>query len=181
MEGVIGYVTLFAGNFTPRNWAFCSGQIINIASNTALFSILGTTYGGNGTTTFALPDLKGRTVVGVGQGPGLSNYSLGQVGGNESVTLTVNQLPAHTHNMQYTSVLPAGLGATTQVANGSDTFASQIGGVAAYSSPATTALKPYSGIVNMQNAGVGFPVSTMDPYLTLNYVICMFGVFPSRN
>jgi microcystin-dependent protein len=181
MEGVIGYVTLFAGNFTPRNWGFCNGQTINIASNTALFSILGTTYGGNGTTTFALPDLKGRTVVGVGQGPGLSDYDLGQVGGSESVTLTVSQMPAHTHNLQYSSVLPAGLGATTEAASGSNTFATQAEGLAAYSSPANTALKPYSGIVTMQNSGIGFPISTMDPFLALNYVICMFGVFPSRN
>ena len=89
MEGVIGYETGFAGNFAPKNWSFCQGQIVNIASNTALFSILGTVYGGNGTTTFGLPDLRGRAVVGVGQGPGLSTYSLGQVGGVENTTLNI--------------------------------------------------------------------------------------------
>src|ERR1043165_413561 len=102
MEGVIGYVTMFAGNFAPKNWAFCQGQIINIASNTALFSILGTVYGGNGTTTFALPNLVGREVVGVGQGPGLSAYSLGEVTGTPNVTVNSVQMPMHTHSMSYT-------------------------------------------------------------------------------
>ena len=93
----IGQITLFAGNFAPRGWAFCNGQLLSIAQNTALFSILGTTYGGNGQTTFALPDLRGRVPVHAGQGPGLSNYDLGQQGGAESVTLTTAQMPAHTH------------------------------------------------------------------------------------
>src|ERR1044071_43079 len=97
MDGVIGYTTLFAGNFAPFGWAFCQGQIIAIASNTALFSILGTTYGGNGVTTFALPDLQGRMVVGAGQGPGLPSYDVGQVGGAMSNTMTGQNLAAHTH------------------------------------------------------------------------------------
>src|SRR4051812_29571089 len=107
MEGVIGYTTLFAGNFAPKNWAFCAGQIINIASNTALFSILGTTYGGNGTTTFALPDLRGRTIVGQGTGPGLSSYVLGQAGGTENDTLDISQMPAHVHPVAVVAANPA--------------------------------------------------------------------------
>src|SRR5437879_11862971 len=94
---LLGSIIMFAGNFAPRGWALCNGQILPIAQNTALFSILGTTYGGNGQTTFALPDLRGRVPVGSGQGPGLSNYDLGQQGGSESETLTVNQMPEHTH------------------------------------------------------------------------------------
>src|SRR5688500_3214635 len=97
MEGVIGYTTMFAGNFEPKNWAFCQGQIMSIASNTALFSILGTVYGGNGTTTFGLPDLRGRRVIGAGQGNGLSPYSLGETGGSANATLTQAQMPAHVH------------------------------------------------------------------------------------
>src|SRR6188508_367844 len=97
MEGTIAEIRLFAGNFAPRNWAFCQGQIMSISQNTALFSILGTTYGGNGQTTFALLDLRGRVPVGTGQGPGLSDKQLGEEAGQEAVTLTVNDMPAHVH------------------------------------------------------------------------------------
>src|SRR3954465_13916452 len=93
----IGQISLFGGNFAPRGWAFCKGQLLAISQNTALFSILGTTYGGNGQTTFALPDLRGRVPIHFGQGPGLSSYALGETGGAETTTLTVNELPAHTH------------------------------------------------------------------------------------
>src|SRR5689334_10336146 len=96
-EPFIGSIVLFAGNFEPRGWAFCQGQLLSIAQNTALFSILGTTYGGNGQTTFALPDLRGRAPVGQGQGPGLPLVQLGQQGGANTVTLTVPNLPAHNH------------------------------------------------------------------------------------
>ncbi len=96
-EGTLGEVTLFAGYFAPRGWAFCSGQLLAIDQNQALFSILGTTYGGDGRTTFALPDLRGRVPVGAGHGPGLSDLRLGMKGGQETVQLTVNQLPAHLH------------------------------------------------------------------------------------
>src|SRR5215212_4882735 len=91
---------MFGGNFAPRGWALCNGQILPIAQNTALFSLLGTTYGGNGQTTFALPDLRSRVPIQFGQGPGLSNYDLGQVSGTENTTLTINQMPAHQHNYQ---------------------------------------------------------------------------------
>jgi microcystin-dependent protein len=96
-EPFLGSIVLFAGNFPPRGWAFCNGQILSISQNTALFSILGTTYGGNGVTTFALPDLRGRAPIHFGQGPGLTNYVLGENGGVEDVTLVETQLPAHTH------------------------------------------------------------------------------------
>src|SRR5690606_28605047 len=98
MEPFIGMIFIFAGNFEIRDYAFCNGQLLSIAQNTALFSILGTTYGGNGQTTFALPDLRGRTPIHFGQGPGLSNISLGQIGGVESLTLTTSQMPAHVHS-----------------------------------------------------------------------------------
>src|SRR5687767_9318635 len=97
MEPFLGQIQAFGFNFAPRGWAQCQGQLLAINTNTALFSLLGTTYGGNGQTTFALPDFRGRTMVGQGQGPGLSAYTIGQVGGTESVTLTSNNLPAHTH------------------------------------------------------------------------------------
>src|SRR5437867_8649105 len=106
----LGMIILVPYNFAPRGWAFCNGQILPIAQNTALFSLLGTTYGGNGQTTFALPDLQSRVPIGAGQGPGLSNYDIGQQGGNEHVTLTLNELPLHTH-----AVTLNGLAATANV------------------------------------------------------------------
>src|SRR5919109_3928213 len=95
----VAEIRIFPFNFAPRGWAFCNGQLLPISQNTALFSLLGTTYGGNGQTTFALPDLRGRVPISSSQGPGLSNYDLGEIGGFESVTLTTNQLPAHTHGL----------------------------------------------------------------------------------
>src|SRR5438045_6226416 len=99
MDGVLAYVTLFAGNFAPRAWALCNGQILAISQNTALFSLLGTTYGGNGQTTFALPDLRGRVPLHPGQGPGLAPRSLGETAGTENVTLSTNQMPQHAHQL----------------------------------------------------------------------------------
>ena len=179
MEGVIGYTTLFAGNFAPKNWAYCQGQIINIASNTALFSILGTTYGGNGTTTFGLPNLSGRRVVGVGNGPGLSPYALGQVGGSESVTLTMNQMPAHLHPLQVTS-MPKSFDNTGNASTpGGGIFAGNGSGYASVPT-ANSGLKPYNVTVQITNAGNNNPYSILPPFLGLNYVICMYGVFPAR-
>ncbi|MEN9798594.1 MAG: hypothetical protein RL653_2290, partial [Pseudomonadota bacterium] len=97
MDPFLGEIKLFAGNFAPTGWAFCHGQLLPIAQNSALFSLLGTTYGGNGQTTFALPDLRGRIPVGFGQGPGLTNRNLGDMSGVESVTLQVSNLPQHAH------------------------------------------------------------------------------------
>ena len=113
-EPFIGEIMLFAGNFAPRNWALCNGQILSIAQNTALFSILGTTYGGNGQTTFALPDLRGRVPIHAGQGPGLTNRTLGENGGEEAHVLTSAEMPMHTHgavvtSSNGTSASPAGL------------------------------------------------------------------------
>src|SRR3954466_12786852 len=96
-DAMIGTIALFAGNFAPRGWQLCNGQILSIAQNTALFSILGTTYGGNGQTTFALPDLLGRVPIHSGQGPGLSNYVIGEMSGSETVTRLSTQMPAHNH------------------------------------------------------------------------------------
>jgi microcystin-dependent protein len=164
----IAEIILFAGNFAPRNWAFCNGQILSIAQNTALFSLLGTTYGGNGQTTFALPDLRSRVPIHPGQGPGLSSYSLGQVGGVETVTLLSTQIPAHNHsllgsNAEPTDSLPGNLllGSSAIYTNGA-------GGVA---------LNPQS----IGLTGGNQPHTNVQPYLALNFIICLFGIFPSRN
>lgn len=178
MEGVIGFTTMFAGNFAPKSWAFCQGQTINIASNTALFSILGTTYGGNGTTTFMLPNLQGRKVVGVGTGPGLSPYALGQAGGSETVTLTANQMPAHVHPIQIT--------ATTKGTDDVGTLSEPEGAWYAgngtgYSGSGNAHMAPYTANVTMSTVGSDAPYEILQPYMGINYIICQYGVFPSRN
>jgi microcystin-dependent protein len=182
MEGTIGEIRMFAGTFAPKNWAFCNGQLISIAQNTALFSILGTMYGGNGQTTFALPDLRSRVPVGTGQGPGLSNYQLGQMSGVENTTLTAANLPTHTHPLNATANLPC-----TSNPGSADT---PVGNIPAASAthedyaPAASAngnMAPINIAGNTGAAGSGQPFSTLQPYLGMNYIICMFGIFPSRN
>ena len=181
MEGVLAYVTLFAGNFAPKGWAFCQGQILSISQNTALFSLLGTIYGGNGQTTFALPDLRGRTVVGVGQGPGYSNYSQGQVGGGETTILQVNQMAAHTHTVNV-NIAPACASSAGTTNNPNDAvYAPDAGGNQAYSSAQNGLMKPYPAAITMGLQGSNVPFSNRNPYLALNYLICMQGIFPSRN
>jgi microcystin-dependent protein len=165
-EPFIGSIILFAGNFAPRGWAFCSGQLLPIAQNTALFSILGTTYGGNGQTTFALPDLRGRAAIHPGQGPGLSNYSLGEAAGVEAVTLLANQMPVHQH------VQPASN--AEQDTNRPNNAVPARGGVYAASSDGAT-LDPTTA------AGGNQPHENRPPYLAVNYIIALEGIFPSRN
>ena len=165
-EPFLGSIVLFAGNFAPRGWAFCSGQILPISQNTALFSILGTTYGGNGQTTFALPDLRGRAALHAGQGPGLASYALGQAAGEESVTLNVNQIPAHGHAQPATGA--------DETTNRPGNAVPAKGGVYAGSSDGTT-MAPTTA------AGGNQPHDNRSPYLTLNYIIALEGIFPSRN
>ncbi len=177
MDGYIGEIRLFAGDFAPKNWAFCNGQLLAIAQNQALFSILGTTYGGNGTTTFALPDLKSRVPVGVGEGPGLPGVSLGIKFGVENVTLLANQLPAHSHTINASANGPTintatgNLSASQSRANGGtmpEVYTPNAGPVAMGSSA-------------IGNTGGNQPFDIRQPYLGLNYVICLYGIYPSRN
>jgi microcystin-dependent protein len=165
-EPFLGSIILFAGNFAPRGWALCNGQILPISQNTALFSILGTTYGGDGRTTFALPDLRGRAAVHFGQGPGLENYSLGQSAGEESVVLNVNEIPAHQHAQPASNA--------EQDTNRPGNAVPAKGGVYANASDGTT-LDPTT------IAGGSQPHDNRSPYLTLNYIIALEGIFPSRN
>ena len=167
----IGEIRMFAGNFAPRDWAFCDGQLQSISQNTALFSLLGTTYGGDGVTTFALPDMRGRVPIHQGQGPGLSPQVIGQVQGTETVTLTAAQMPAHGH-LEVASTSPASTSAGP-------------GGVPA--TPATVAIygttPPNADLAAAAVVPVGGnqPHSNMAPYGTLSFIICLFGIFPSRN
>ena len=171
-EPFIGQICAFGFTFAPRNWATCDGQILSIAQNTALFSLLGTTYGGNGQTTFALPDLRGRTSIHQGQGPGLSPYSLGQVGGAENVTLTQNNLAAHVHAFAPPCVdddatvgIPTGKSPATCATN-------------IYTNPTGTATMAPG---NTGLAGGSQPFPSMPPYLVINWCIALQGIFPSRN
>lgn len=179
MEGYIAEIRFFAATFAPRNWAYCSGQLISIASNTALFSLLGTTYGGNGTTTFALPDFRGRVGVGVGTGAGLGTISLGQVAGTNSLTVLASNMPAHNHGFTGVNIKVNGAGGE---------IASPVGGIIAGNASsyaegfgANQFLAQGSVAGNTDIAGNSSPMNVMNPYLGMNYIICQFGIFPSRN
>lgn len=194
----VGQISMFAGNFAPRGWAFCNGQLLSIAQNTALFSILGTTYGGDGHTTFALPNLQGRAPVHQGQSPGTSHYALGQVGGVENVTLTVNELPAHNHAVALngTGNVSVALGASSANGNtptpGPTTVpakvASGLNSLNAFSTtaPDTTLLPVATTTTVAVNGNTGLtgsnaPVPVVQPYVAVNFIIALVGVFPSRN
>lgn len=176
MDPYLAQIIFFAGNFAPRNWAFCQGQLLSIASNTALFSLLGTTYGGDGRTTFALPDFRGRTAVGTGSGPGLSDYQLGEQGGAEQLTLTVNQMPSHTHTVTPQVAVSTGNG-TTDEPDGNV--------LAGTSSPTYAAASSANGKLAGASAtetpaGGNQPIGIRQPFLAMNYIICTQGIYPSR-
>ncbi len=172
-EPYLGMIILVPYNFAPRGWAFCAGQILPIAQNTALFALLGTTFGGNGQTTFALPDLRGRVPMGAGQGPGLDPYSLGTVLGTEEITLTVNQMPAHGHPATANAIDDDG-------SSGSPTGKSLASINNGYAAGNPTAVMN-AGVVKVANAGGSQPHDNMQPCLALNYCIALEGIFPSRN
>ena len=191
MNPYLGMILLFGGNFSMVGFEFCWGQLLSISQNAAVFSLLGTTYGGNGTSTFALPDLRGRVAIGQGQGPGLSNYVLGQSSGTETIGLTINNLPNHLHTISSLTV-------TISASNTQATANTPVIGTSTIAAP----YDPYSGDFingfngsapnialntlasasgNTNGTGSGVPVSIMQPYLALNYLIAMIGIYPSRN
>lgn len=173
-------VTMVAYDFAPKNWAYCNGQILPIAQNQALFSLLGTTYGGNGVNTFALPNMQGRIPVGPGQGPGLSNYTLGEVTGTESVALTINNMPSHVHNGNI-NVVPKGSNSADD-RNTSGNYPGMVANGYAATPTANTFMQgPNVVSTTIGTAGGSYPFEILSPYLVLNYVICMYGIFPSRN
>lgn len=178
MEGTMAVVTTWAANFAPRNWAYCNGQILSISSNSALFSLLGTTYGGNGQTTFGLPQLQSRTVVGTGQGQGLSSYTLGEIGGSAGITLLMSNIPPHNHNGSVNIGLQSNNTVGTEETPGGNYPGTQNAG---YNSVAdgVMATPQYTSIVGV--AGNSVPYNNMAPYLGINYIICMYGIYPSRN
>jgi len=169
----VAEIRIFPFNFAPKGWAFCDGQLLPISQNTALFSLLGTVYGGDGKSTFALPDMQGNAPLHPGQGQGLSLYDLGQQGGSDNVTLLVSEIPLHTHSLMAQNQ-PAQLDAP-----GADrTFARSSGGFAYKPSPPTDVVQ--MAFEMLAPAGGGLPHNNMMPYLTLNFCIAMQGVFPAR-
>lgn len=179
MEGTIGTIMMFAGNFAPRNWAYCAGQLIPIAQNTALFSILGTTYGGDGRVTFGLPDLQGRVVVGAGQGPGLSYYDLGQSSDAETATMSLGQMAAHVHTAGAVSIPLSSAQANANTPN-NNILATPTADT--YATPGTAPAVNYGGFSSTVGVqGGSQPFSIMQPYECISFVICMYGVFPARN
>jgi microcystin-dependent protein len=172
----LGQVIAVGFNFAPVGWALCNGQLLNISQNDALFTLLGTTYGGDGTNTFGLPDLRGRVPINQGQGPGLSPYAMGQVAGDEAVTLVSGNLPAHTHtagtaNSPGTTNIPA-----------ANTVLSDEG-------PGTPIVTTYVPFANaqplvgstIQSAGQGLQHENRQPYLAINFVIALEGIYPTQN
>ena len=166
----VAEIRIFPFNFAPRGWAWCDGQLMPLSQNTALFSLLGTTYGGNGKSNFALPDIQGRAVMHPGQGPGLSLHDLGETGGSETVTLLESEIPAHSHAMNAsqadgTERSPAGQLLATGI------------GISQYQTPASqTALSPSA----VAPAGGDQPHNNLQPYLTFYFCIALQGVFPPR-
>jgi len=187
MDAAIGEIRMFAGNFAPRGWALCQGALLPISKSSALFSILGTQYGGDGKTTFALPDLRGRMPVGSGLGPGLTDKKQGEKGGTETYKLTVDQMPAHTH----ASALKVADGKGDSFGANGNYLASKA--VDVDKTPQTTVevYKTAAGAtfangatlagVTTGNTGTGEAILNESPFTGINYIICMEGIFPSRS
>lgn len=179
-EPFIGEIKMFAGTFAPRGYMFCNGGLLSIASNTALFALIGTTYGGNGQTTFALPDLRGRLPIHQGQGSGLTSRTIGEVGGAETVTLTAGQIPAHNHALaattnQGTAPSPS---ASVVLARPVDSLSRPV----LYTIPGTQTINQQAmASTAIGNAGSSQPHSNMMPTQAVNFIIAVEGIFPSRN
>lgn len=182
-EPFIGEIKIFGFYFAPKGYSTCQGQILSIAQNTALFSLLGTTYGGNGQTTFALPDLQGRMPVGQGQGPGLPNYVMGQLSGTTNVTLLTANMPAHVHTLNSMQIKLQASSSNADEISPEGNFPATVSN-AAYSGNGATP-NTFTGGTQITGTtditGSNIPISIMNPYLTINYSIAIYGIFPSRN
>lgn len=179
MEGTIGEMRMFAGNFAPRAWAFCDGQLLSIASNTALFSIIGTTYGGDGRTTFALPDMRSRVAMHAGTGPGLSTRRIGQRFGLETSQLTNLNLPNHNHTASGTVKATSVVG-TERVPTGNN-LAGSSGDFQYTGNAANVNMADGNVAVTIGNTGDQRPFNNIQPVGVVNYIICLQGIFPSRS
>ena len=192
MDSYISEIRIFAGNFAPREWMFCQGQTLSISEYTPLYALIGTMYGGDGVQTFKLPDLRGRTVIGPGQGPGLPTYIQGQVSGSESVVLTSPYMPSHTHSvLSLTNVAANASMKALSTAGGGDNPSGAYPALqadnygTAPSTPSTTrmAAQPVTGTLSatLSATGGNQPIAIRSPYLAMNFIIAVEGIFPSRN
>jgi microcystin-dependent protein len=182
MEGTLAEIRMFAGNFNPRGWQFCNGQLLSIAQWTAVFALVGTTYGGNGQTTFGIPDFRGRIAVGAqfSQGPGLPAYDLGQMAGTPTTTLLLSNLPFHNHPItgNVTMVANSGTDGQTDDPNGR-----RLSGATIYTNATSepSPMAPLQSTLATGFTGNNAPFNSMPPYLGMNYIFCVEGIFPSRN
>ncbi len=206
MEGTIGEIRMFAGTFAPLNWSICNGQTLAIGSYTTLYAVIGTSYGGDGRSTFKLPDLQGRTIVGAGQGAGLTNYNIGDSTGTETATLSLSQMAAHNHLLTYTPAastatvtIKASADQNDQISPAGNLLGAPSGiGESLYGIPQTPAqeVQMADGTLGIQSVtgpqltSLALAVSgstttaiheNRQPLMALNYVICMYGIFPSRD
>ncbi len=191
MDEFIGTIKAFGFSWAPRGWAQCNGQLLPIAQYQAVFSLLGTTYGGDGRTTFALPDLRGRVPINQGTGAGLSNRTMGAKSGTESNVLNINQMPSHAHQVNFTgqsatasvSIPAVNDGGTLEETEG-NILANHAGAFAAATSADTSLsafTSPLQGMAATTSEGGTTPVNNMPPFLAVNYCICLEGIYPSRN
>jgi microcystin-dependent protein len=172
----VGEIRLFAGNFAPVGWAFCAGQIIAIDQNQALYQLIGTTYGGDGQTTFMLPDLRSRVPVHQGKATSGTTYTMGQSGGVENVTLTISQLPAHTHPLNFSSTGQV-LAPSSNTIAATATTSGSLPNMSVYAAaPGNTTLNPSS----VKNDGGSQPHSNIQPYLALSFIISLYGIYPTQ-
>ena len=176
MEPFLGQIQAFGFNFPPRSWAFCDGALLPIAQYTAVFSLLGTTFGGDGRTTFGLPELRGRSIVHCGNGPGLSNITWGEKAGRENITLNNTNLPSHNH----TANLKVGAGLANSTSGAANNFAANTGGTSIYNNGALSD-NMATGNVNIDNTGSNQPFDIRNPFLGIYVSIALQGVFPSRS
>src|SRR5688572_24811925 len=171
----LGEIRLFGCNFAPRDWQFCDGRLLAISEYDALYALIGTTYGGDGVTTFGLPDLRGRLPVGQGQGPGLTTRIIGEMAGSETVTLTAQQIPVHTH------LAIATTGAATTGTPGTDVIPGAVAGQTMYVTDTSGAVPFTASAQSIGATGSSQPHENCMPSLGLNFCIALFGIFPSRN
>ena len=170
----VAEIRIFPFNFAPKGWAFCNGQLLPLSQNTALFSLLGTTYGGNGKSNFALPNMQGNAPMHPGQGPGLSLHDLGEIGGSETVTLLTSEMPLHVHNIMALNSDFGNLNAPSPLRS-----LARSGNATAYQTNSSAGVTQMSANA-LSISGSSFPHNNMQPYLTLNFCIALQGVFPPR-
>lgn len=184
-DPTIGNITVFAGNFAPVSWMFCQGQLLSIPQNTALFSIIGTTYGGDGIENFALPDFRSRVAVGIGQAPGMASYQLGELGGQESIVLSIDNLPPHTHPLPekpepviagnpYAAPIPGNL------PNPEANVPAITTNINTYNTEGTGSMAATTVITNTIANGGFSAMPLISPVLAMNFVIAVDGVYPTR-